>query len=75
MYKKHVNDIWTIQDPNLICTRFIFLYVSFRLLFDLFIFCLYSFPTGLPQSTLRVDSEQEASSIRQLIHTLNNIAC
>ena len=27
VYKKHTNDIWTIQDPNLICTRFIFLYV------------------------------------------------
>jgi hypothetical protein len=27
VYKKHTNEIWTIQDPNLICTRFIFLYV------------------------------------------------
>jgi len=25
VYKKHTNDIWTIQDPDSICTRFIFL--------------------------------------------------
>ncbi|UJR29047.1 hypothetical protein I4U23_010262 [Adineta vaga] len=28
VYKKHSSDIWTIQDPNLICTRFIFFYPS-----------------------------------------------
>ncbi|CAF0748104.1 unnamed protein product [Adineta steineri] len=28
VYKKHSADIWTIQDPNLICTRFIFFYPS-----------------------------------------------
>ncbi|CAF3421941.1 unnamed protein product [Rotaria socialis] len=57
-YKKHSKDIWTIQDPNLICTRFIFF-----------------FSRGTNTSNLRVDAEPEASSIRALIHTLNNIAC
>ncbi|CAF3865653.1 unnamed protein product [Rotaria magnacalcarata] len=58
VYKKHTNDIWTIQDPNLICTRFIFF-----------------FSTGINTKNLRVDAESEASQIRALIHTLNNIAC
>ncbi|CAF3172928.1 unnamed protein product [Rotaria sp. Silwood2] len=58
VYKKHSNDIWTIQDQNLICTRFIFF-----------------FARGVAHTNLRVDSEPEASSIRELIHVLNNIAC
>ncbi|CAF4141984.1 unnamed protein product [Rotaria sordida] len=58
VYKKHSHDIWTIQDPNLICTRFIFFFSS-----------------GTIHSQLRVDSEPEASKIRELILTLNNIAC
>ncbi|CAF1424930.1 unnamed protein product [Adineta ricciae] len=58
VYKKHSTDIWTIQDPNLICTRFIFFY-----------------PSGLHSLHFRVDSEEIATSIRKLIHTLNNTAC
>ncbi|CAF4792699.1 unnamed protein product [Rotaria sp. Silwood1] len=58
VYKKHSKDIWTIRDPNLICTRFIFFFSS-----------------GITHNSLHVDSESEASSIRELIHTLHNIAC